>query len=245
MHAEAYRTSRISDIVNRHPGAIRVFERFHIDFCCNGNLQLAEACQRANVKQEQVVEELMRSINETSNPNIRVQDWSLDLLANYITQNHHQYVRTKILDIRRLISSVSTKHAFQHPELHEMKRLFEALSRELEIHMDKEENVLFPAVTLLSMKSGATAWDDLEPLLATTSLEEDHELAGEYLKTIRLLSKNYTPPADACNSYKLLYKMLIHFEEDLHIHIHLENNLLFPKALQLQNHLIEKMNNLN
>jgi regulator of cell morphogenesis and NO signaling len=162
----------------------------------------------------------------------------LDFLADYIINTHHSYIRKTLPDIRSYAEKVKTVHGSAHPELFRILELVEEINAELTAHLIKEEKVLFPYI-----KELVAAKNNIKPLSAAHfgtvqnpihMMEIEHELVGKNLDEIRKLSHNYTLPEDACASYQLLYRILDEFEEDLHLHIHLENNILFPKSLELE-----------
>lgn len=246
MNTEHFRSSTISEIVNQLPGAIPVFEQFHIDYCCNAKLSFAEACKHAAASEEQVLAALQCPAPAATG-SIRAQDWSLDLLTNYIIQNHHQYVKKALPEIQSILDKVCARHGPHHAELHEIRDQFQVMSKDLQAHMYNEEHVLFPAIQALVRESTrllpvsdtpAHSMSNLNPVIAT--LENEHDLVGHCLHRIREVSNHFTLPADACSSFASLYRRLQEFETDLHMHVHLENNLLFPKALSLQARQQEK-----
>lgn len=243
MKNQSIKEVSIAEIVSQNPGSVKVFEKFNIDFCCNGKLKFEEACQRANVNEETVIQELNAATTDTLPGSIRPQNWSLGLLADYIVQNHHAYVKRMTPEIFFLLNKVCNAHGAKHPELHSIKQQFELVSEELEAHMYKEEAILFPAVAELEKGSHIYS-SSSQPVgfklgYPIDVMEKEHEAAGQCLSKMRERSSGYSLPAGACNSFKLLYKRLEEFEADLHIHIHLENNILFPKAILLESKLEE------
>ena len=241
MDKQRLKEISIAEIVNRNPGSVKIFERFKIDYCCNGKLNFEEACRRASVSEEEVLVQLNDIVSDTLMAPIRPQDWPLDFLANYIVQNHHTYVKKLIPEILFLSGKVSMAHGSRHPELSVIEQQFKVLSEDLEKHMYKEEVVLFPEVAMLVKQSSRKK--KIEGIAFRLKypvevMESDHENAGQILAKIRELSADYALPPDACNSYSLLYSRLKEFEEDLHLHIHLENNILFPKTLELEARLV-------
>lgn len=239
MNTDTLRSFTVSEIVNQLPRAIPVFEKLNIDYCCNAKLPFSEACQNANISEEEVLSALKGA--SASSSTIRPQDWSLDLLTSYIVQNHHQYAKRALLEIHSLINRVCAKHGTHHPELEEIRQQFMTLSQDLQTHMHNEEHVLFPSVDALVKEStrllpateySIKSMSNLTPVIVT--METEHELAGHCLHRIRAVSQNFALPSDACPSYIMLFGRLQEFEADLHVHIHLENNLLFPKTLALQ-----------
>jgi regulator of cell morphogenesis and NO signaling len=246
VNTDILRASTVSEIVNQLPGAIPVFEKLHIDYCCNGQLPFTEACQRANVSETEVLVALQQAPPVAASP-IRPYDWSLDLLNNYIVQNHHQYVKRALPELESLAEKVFAKHGANHTQLSEVRELVHTLSKDLQAHMYHEEHVLFPAINALvkecarllpDPESNTFIMHNLNPVVVT--LEDEHDLAGHSLHRLREITENFLLPPDACTAFKNLYKKLQEFESDLHIHIHLENNLLFPKTLALQARQQEK-----
>ncbi len=219
----------------------QVFKKYGLDFCCGGKKTVKEACAEKGLDVTKVQKELQQADTLPSARPIPYDDWSLDFLSDYIVNTHHTYVRKTLPDIRAYAEKVMKVHGKQHPELVRIHQLVEEIYAELFAHLVKEEKVLFPYVKELVVAK------DRSQLLQTAHLgsvqnpinmmEMEHEVVGENLEEIRRLSNNYDLPEDACASYSLLYRMLDEFEEDLHLHIHLENNILFPKALDLEKQL--------
>jgi len=217
-----------------------VFEEFGLDFCCKGNRSLKEACAEKNIDVKKVVNELT-SLSKNSNEVQNINDWQLDFLVDYIINNHHQYVRRMIPVISLHADKVASVHGENHPETLKIADLFLAVREELEGHMMKEERILFPQIKqmVLTQKENGQF---LPPPFGTIQnpirmMELEHTSAGDATHQIRELSKNYSHPEDACNTFKALYSELKEFEEDLHKHIHLENNILFPKSIELEREL--------
>ncbi|TWI82541.1 regulator of cell morphogenesis and NO signaling [Chitinophaga japonensis] len=208
-----------------------VLRAFGIDFCCGGRKTLEDACREKALDIDRVRQALAAAADDVSGIRPDFSAFTPSFLADYIVNVHHAYVRQHIPVILDLAEKVAVRHGAAHPFLHEINSKANELAQELLTHMKKEEQVLFPAIKLL---------DSGHPLkvgFATISIpievmESDHDLAGDLVKDIRLLSGDYTAPEGACNSMKLLYHKLEAFEHDLHLHIHLENNILFPKAMQ-------------
>lgn len=246
VNTDILRASTVSEIVNQLPGAIPVFEKLHIDFCCNGNTPFTEACRQAKVSEDEVLTALQKAPSVTASP-IRPHDWSLDLLATYIVQNHHQYVKRALPELESLADKVFARHGVNHPELTEVRDLVHTLSKDLQAHMYHEEHVLFPAIHALVKEcarilpepdSATRTMHNLNPVVVT--LEEEHDVAGHCLHRLREVTQHFSLPADACTAFTSLYQRLQEFESDLHLHVHLENNLLFPKTLALQARQLEK-----
>ncbi len=214
-----------------------VFKKYGLDFCCGGKKTVKQAAAEKGIDPTVIEKELAEADRNPSSRPLPYGDWSLDFLADYIVNTHHSYVRKNIPEIRGYATKVATVHGGSHPELYRILGLVEEVHDELMSHLVKEENILFPYVKKIVAAGGRPANSDapFETVQQPINLMEDeHELVGKNMETIRQLSNNYALPEDACASYTLLYKMLDEFEDDLHIHIHLENNILFPKALEIE-----------
>ncbi|MBS1585909.1 MAG: iron-sulfur cluster repair di-iron protein [Bacteroidetes bacterium] len=222
----------IGQIVRKDIRKAEVFKRFGLDFCCGGKKTVETACREKGVDAEEVKMALSREGVAAAAHNY--DQWKLSFLADYIVNEHHDYVRNNTQLIKELAEKASLKHGERQPELVEINNRVTTLLCELATHMRKEEAILFPYIKSLEASDGkikigfATVQD---PILA---MESDHELAGELMRDIRKLSHEYTAPENACNSQKLLYFKLQEFESDLFQHVHLENNILFPKAISIE-----------
>ncbi|HVB88102.1 MAG TPA: iron-sulfur cluster repair di-iron protein [Candidatus Dormibacteraeota bacterium] len=232
----------VRDLVLEQPDAARIFETFGIDYCCGGGQTLAEACQSAKCS----IEEVIRAISKCDMP-APERDWRtapLGDLAQYIVERHHSFARAEISRLAGLISKLVSAHGSNHPELLRVQRIFEGLSGELLQHMDKEEGLLFPYIEELE-EAARFSRRPPEPVFGTVqnpvaAMIMEHEASGQALDTMRGATSNYALPASACVSFKALYQSLPAFAADLHQHIHLENNILFPRAVELENDLAQK-----
>lgn len=221
----------------------QVFKKYGLDFCCGGKKTVKEACQEKGLDVTKVEQELQAADKVQSSRPLPYNDWGLEFLADYIVNTHHSYVRKSLPDIVTYSSKVKNVHGSQHPELLRINELVEEINAEMSSHMIKEEKILFPYI-----KSLVNAEKNTAPLQAAhfgtvqnpiNMMEMEHEIVGSNMEEIRNLSHNYQLPEDACASYGLIYKMLEEFEEDLHLHVHLENNILFPKALEIEKSLTQ------
>jgi regulator of cell morphogenesis and NO signaling len=216
-----------------------VFKKYGLDFCCGGKKTVKEACAEKGIDVTKVEQELQNpealSANTRSLP---YNDFALDFLADYIVNMHHSYVKKSIPDLRSYAAKVAKVHGDHHAELAEINQLTQEVCDEMTEHMGKEENVLFKYIKDLvaSENSGIPMIGGKSNMIQNEikTMEEEHEVVGKNLEKIRELSNNYTLPEDSCASYAFLFKSLQNFEDDLHIHIHLENNILFPKAAKLE-----------
>ena len=229
----------VREIAVECPASVRVFETLGIDYCCGGKRSLRDACVSANVPLERVVELLKTSGQKT--PGAGTDEWSaapLDALIAHIVQKHHGYVRQEIPRLEILFAKVVGKHGAAHPELSELTSLFAAVAQELSTHMLKEEQVLFPHIE--RMADAVLQRRPLPPAFFGTvarpiaNMVADHDDAGSVLARMRQLSDGYTVPPGACPTFGALYQGLADFELDLHQHIHLENNILFPRSIEME-----------
>ncbi|CAL1519493.1 iron-sulfur cluster repair di-iron protein [Chitinophaga sp. MM2321] len=218
-----------------------VFKKHNIDFCCNGNRSVEEACRPINTDAVQVKLEILQVIESAANKENATNDyksWPLDLLADYIEKKHHRYVSTQIPVLENYLDKLCKVHGEKHPELFEIRTLFAGGAGELTMHMKKEELMLFPFIRKMvqakEQKSGAVAASFGTVQNPIRMMMHEHDAEGERYRKIRELADSYTPPADACNTYRVTYALLNEFEEDLHLHIHLENNILFPKSIEME-----------
>lgn len=203
-------------------------KRYGIDFCCGGGLPLADACARKGVDVAEVVAAVEAESAHASDGALpRVDSWPLALLIDYIVHEHHGYVREHVPALRAFTQKVARVHGPERPALHAIAATFDALADELEAHMEAEETEVFP---LIRAVAGGTADADTLARLVD-AMEHDHEAAGTALRELRRLSGDYALPDPACATYRAAFVGLEAFEDDLHRHVHLENNVLFPRAL--------------
>jgi regulator of cell morphogenesis and NO signaling len=221
-----------------------VFKKYGLDFCCGGKKTVKEACVEKGLDVTRVEQELQHADKTVfSSRPVPYNEWSIDFLADYIVNTHHSYVKKILPDIKAYAAKVYKVHGERHPELTSIYQLVEEIYSEMIAHMMKEEKILFPYIKdLVIEKNNAT------PLSSSkfgtiknpvTVMEMEHETAGNIMKEIGHLSHDYKLPEDACASYSLLYRLLNEFEEDLYLHVHLENNILFPKAVELEKQILK------
>jgi len=211
-----------------------VFHRNGIDFCCNGNRSIEEACGANALNASDLMAQLQAIEAKGGDKGMDFQSWPSDLLIDYIEKRHHRYVTEKIPELLAFLEKLVRVHGPKHPELLEIGQEFSAAASELSMHLQKEERILFPFIR--RMAEGASIeqapFGSVENPIAM--MHHEHDVEGARFRRIAALSNNYTPPEDACNTYRVTYAMLQEFEADLHRHIHLENNILFPKALKME-----------
>ncbi|MBI4447081.1 MAG: iron-sulfur cluster repair di-iron protein [Acidobacteria bacterium] len=232
-------TRRVGDLAAEIPGATRVFQKMGIDYCCGGERSLEKACLDAGVAVQTVLQELRAA--QEAEPSVNHVDWttqSLSALVAHILRKHHVFTRGQLELIAPLSEKVRSVHGEGHPELARIHQLFQALEQELRLHMQKEEMVLFPYVEQMEKQQEGTAaapgscFGTVRNPVRVMIMEHDN--AGDVLKQIRTLSSDYTVPPDACMSFRKLYDELQALEQDLFQHIHLENNILFPRAIEME-----------
>lgn len=227
--------SIIGNMVAKDYRLASVFQSYGIDYCCNGNRTIREVCNERNIESDLLIENLNKISSENGTKKTDYDSWPLDLLADYIEKTHHRYVESKIQAIKPLLQKIVSVHGQQHPELAEVEKLFSESADELTVHMKKEELVLFPFIRKMvqhpNEKVAASFGSVSNPI---AMMNQEHNLEGERFRRISSLTDSYTPPADACNTYRVTFALLKEFEEDLHLHIHLENNILFPKSMEME-----------
>lgn len=231
-------TATLREIALKHPATIRVFERLHLDYCCGGRRPLAEVCAEKALDETAVRAELEAMLSSAAAPAIDFASLSLAELGRHIVATHHAYIRNEVPRLAPLIERTTQRHGETHPEVAELGRLFRQLGDELLEHIAKEEMVLFPYIEALERSQREAAplphacFDSVASPVQV--MLNDHENAGALLAAMRAATHDYTLPADACPTLAGLYDSAQAFERDLHQHIHLENNLQFPRAIALE-----------
>ncbi len=234
--------STIGEYVAKDFRTAAIFSKYGIDFCCKGNRTIEEACEKKNLDFAQIENEITQLLKTKSDGAIDFKSWPSDLLIDYIEKTHHRYVEEKSLVILPFLDKLCKVHGHNHPELFEINELFKGCAGELAQHMKKEELILFPFIKKMenAIRTSKTIekphFGNVEDPIAM--MQDEHTTEGDRFVKIAALTNNYTPPSDGCNTYKVTYLMLLEFEQDLHKHIHLENNILFPKAIEMQKHLL-------
>lgn len=233
-------TTTVRELAAAMPGATRVFEKFGIDYCCGGHRTLFDACRTATLSVEKVAISLAEAAAaEQTNAPIPVwQAESLTALATHIVDRHHSFTKQELERLETLLDKVGARHGANHPELSEAQRLFCQLKHDLIPHMLKEEQVLFPYIA--QMEKAVSEQRDIPPPFFGTvgnpvrMMTVEHDNASELLRELRRVTNGYLAPAEACASFQALYQALAALEADLHEHIHLENNILFPRAVEME-----------
>jgi len=229
----------VRDVALQMPESTRLFERLKIDYCCGGNQPLAEACTSAGIDVDSVMKTLSELTESHSQDAPDFQNASLPALITHILETHHVFTKTEMDRLQLLTDKVLNAHGGNHPELIHLSELWLHLCADLKPHMFKEEQVLFPYILAMTQAADRNAPVPFAPFGTVNNpvrmMMREHDTAGQILREMRAITSDYKVPPDACISYKTLYEALENFEKDLHQHIHLENNVLFPKALDLEN----------
>jgi len=230
----------VREVALQLPQSTRVFETLKIDYCCGGNQPLAQACASAGIDVDNVME-MLAEVTQSTSPVLDFQNLPLTELITHILETHHVFTKSEMDRLQLLADKVLAAHGGNHPELVHLEELVTRLCADLKPHMFKEEQVLFPYILAMTEAAAQKRAVPFAPFGTVNNpvrmMMREHDTAGEILRELRGLTSDYTVPADACISYQTLYQALENFEKDLHQHIHLENNVLFPKALELENAL--------
>ena len=228
----------IRDIVANDFRTAAVFQRHGIDFCCKGDRSIQDACRNGRVTADQVLKDIAEATATPATGGARFNSWDLSTLTSYIVGNHHSFVREAMPVLLTHTKKVAAVHGDRHPELPEVARLFNEVASEMTSHMAREEQILFPYIVGLEEASHGAGGRPSAPFGTVRNpirmMEMEHESAGDAMARIRSLTSGYAIPEGACTTYRVCLQELEAFERDLHEHVHLENNLLFPKAARLE-----------
>jgi len=230
-------TQTIGELVAQNYRAAQVFEKYGIDFCCGGQVALSAACQEQGIDIAQLLQELQQAANHPIDRSQNYAAWELPFLADYIVNTHHAYLKENTANIAAYARKIAEVHGAHHPEVIEIAVIFDTIASDLTLHLREEEEVLFPAIRKIDglIKSGAAPDSgEITALRATLkTLAHEHDEIGAAIHAIRRLANNYAIPFGVCNTFTVTYRKLQEFEDDLHKHVHLENNILFQKAAAL------------
>jgi regulator of cell morphogenesis and NO signaling len=215
-----------------------VFERLGVDFCCHGCQTLAEGCHEAGVDAGALLQELEAILESPADAATRFNEWPLPSLVDHIVTRHHAYVRESLPRLLSHSRKIADVHGSRHPELARVAKLVEEVNDEMTSHMMKEEHILFPYISNLARAAEGVGSRPMAPFGSVQNpiqmMEAEHESAGRAMAEMRSLTNGFLPPADACGTYQVCLQELEAFEQDLHAHVHLENNILFPKAARIE-----------
>ena len=232
-------TTTVGELVVQRPSRARVFERFGIDYCCGGKLPLAAACAEKGIDPQALLAALDQQAASASTTADR--DWSaasVTELADHIERTHHAYLKRELPRLEQMTARVADRHGERHPELRKLREVFAAFKPDLEAHMVKEERILFPICRALDRAVDAPAFHCGSVRNPVAVMVAEHDHAGEDLREMRELTGGYVPPEGACNTYRAMLAGLAELEADMHQHVHLENNLLFPRAIAAETRLL-------
>lgn len=235
----------IGEVVAKDYRTASVFESLGIDFCCKGDRTINEVCETRDIDTVDLISDINLVLTKNQKDNVDYNTWELDRLATHVEEKHHQYVEQQTPTIKGYLDQICEVHGKNHPELYEVKKLFGETAGELAMHMKREELMLFPFIKRM-VKAAAKNEKITSSRLGTVEdsiqkMMEEHANEGERFEKINSITENYKLPADACGTYRVCFGYLKEFQEDLHLHIHLENNILFPKTIALEKRL--KMEN--
>lgn len=235
---EDIKTRSVGSFVADDYRAASVFQKYGIDFCCRGGVSIEEVSNLYNLDSDILLSELKEATSSTDNAQTDFRSWPLDLLADYIEKKHHRYIEKAVPVLKEYLDKICEVHGNNHPELFKVREEFLTSAENLASHMQKEEMILFPSIRkMIAAEENKEAY--LRPGFGTVMnpiqmMMQEHDAEGERFRTIVNLTNNYTTPEDACRTFQVSYALLKEFESDLHLHIHLENNILFPKAVELE-----------
>ncbi len=235
----------VAEIVTQNIKTADIFKKNGIDFCCGGNVLLPQICQKKGLNVNTIITDIL-DLEADQSLSHNFDAWDLDFLSDYIINTHHKYVAEANDLIVQYSDKVAKVHGHHYKEVVDINLLFHELVIELNTHMHKEEMVLFPYIKQLSKARRTGTTINLPPFGTIKNpinmMEAEHDGAGDIIKRIETLTNHFTPPPAACNTFRALYAKLEEFQSDLFQHIHLENNILFPKAIRLESALLSKQN---
>lgn len=232
----------VADVVTENIEAAHIFKKHGIDFCCGGGISIEKACEKAKISPS-VIEAELNALSKPKNKSLDYNSWKLDFLADYIINTHHHYVDESSPLLMQYSKRVNQVHGQHYTELGKIEALVTKVVQTMAAHQKKEELILFPFIKKLAKASvedttiPAGHFGSVEN--PVRMMEEEHDEAGKIMREIAQLSNDYTPPEGACNTYRAFYQKLNEFEDDLHVHVHLENNILFPKAIELEKQFVK------
>lgn len=230
----------VGELVATHPSLSKVFESFGIDYCCGGKIPLEQACENKGLALDSVTQAIQQHLSLSG----QVEAFSpagltLSGLCDYIVSRHHQYLSDNLPRVSGLVDKVARVHGAKEPRLKKLKACYDELRVEIEPHLAKEEQVLFPYCKDVDVATAPVQFHCGSLQAPIGVMEREHVMVGNLLRDMRTLTDDYTPPDWACNTYRALFDALCEMEQDLHQHIHLENNVLFPQALAKANTLLQ------
>lgn len=231
MNSEKLNNMTVGEIVANDFRTASIFKNSGIDFCCGGKQSIAYACQQKGINTTEIEKQILELQVTPLGPSQNFNEWSLGFLCEYIVNTHHNYVQKTLPELMFYTQKIADVHGDHHPELIEIASIFSQINTELLLHLKNEEEVLFPAIKKAENDQDPNVREVIASEIAR--MEGEHDFAGGAMDNINVMSKQYLLPDDACNTYRVAFQLLEQFEDDLHVHVHLENNILYPKALKL------------
>ena len=240
-----YLSKTIGTIVTEDYRTAEIFKKHNIDFCCNGNKNFGEVCETKKIDVGLLSDELKSVTNSDQKQTVDFLSWPLDLLTDYIEKKHHRYIEQRSPELQMYLDKLCKVHGNTHSELFKITELFNQSVGELAKHMKKEELILFPAIRkLVKLSYNSEIEKDVKLNSVSAPIQvmmSEHDIEGDRFREIARLTNNYITPPDGCNTYRVTLSLLKGFEDDLHMHIHLENNILFSGAIELEDKVQKKM----
>lgn len=228
-----FKNLSVGEIVANDFRTSSVFKKAGIDFCCGGKQSFSDACAEKGISSNELENEILKITEEPVNEFMNFKNWDPIFLSEYIVNTHHKFVLKNLPELVFYTQKIATVHGEHHPELIQVANLFDKINTELLQHLKNEEKVLFPAIKEVINSGSSNAKEII--ISELTRMTWEHKFAGTTMDEINRITKGYLVPADGCNTYRVAFKLLEQFEDDLHTHVHLENNILYPKALELAN----------
>jgi regulator of cell morphogenesis and NO signaling len=229
-------SQKIGEIVTKFPKAADILKEYRIDFCCGGDRPLLTAIKEQDLSEPEILDRINRLYEELKNVKTEDRNWveaPFGELIDHIVNTHHAYLNAELPRISELTTKILRVHGENHPELSKVHKLFHTLKMELEAHLIKEETIQYPAIK--EYEKNKTEQSLKKAVSVNKELESEHTAAGDILKELRKVTNDFTAPEDGCNTYKITYAKLEEMENDTFQHIHLENNILFPRLMELDN----------
>lgn len=226
-------TTQVAEVASKFPATIRVFQRNGVDFCCGGKRPLSEVCEESGIAFDGLKGELQAAIDGPAPAVPSLVDMPLEQLTRWIVERYHVWLKDEMPRMSQMMDKVLRVHGERHPELAAVARTYAAIQADIVPHLMKEEQILFPYIERLASRDvGSSCFGTVENPIRM--MEYEHEVVGGLLAELRRLTSGYTAPEDACNTFRGLYHAFSELEKDTHEHIHVENNILHPRALELE-----------
>ncbi len=227
-------SQHVCNIVTENPDRAKVFDKYRIEYCCGGKIPLDELCKKRNINLQELITELQKvdASKEETVETFNLEKFSLTELVHDIKSKHHRYLKEELPAIEKLLKKVVARHEIEHPKFKELQKLFKTFTIDILEHMREEESILFPWICRLENEkySSELLYDDIKN--STTVMIHEHNDAGGFLEKFRNLTNDYTPFEGACPTVRVLLQKFHNLEGDMHKHVHKENHVLFPKALE-------------